>query len=158
MTLMETSPPMLEETSTSVDLKAALLARVLELFDRDGLPYCILQGYDNYPERVDGDVDLLVPTEAVPRRGSSRHQRWFPSHVMARPRPVSTPVRGCFNRRTAASPPGGSTVLRKSWWSYWCHTHHLSAMVGDASSASNSPDRSAPAGNRAASAGAGSAA
>jgi len=68
MTLMETLPPMLEETSPSVDLKAALLARVLELFDRDGLPYCILHGYDNYPDRVDSDVDLLVPSEAVPRR------------------------------------------------------------------------------------------
>ena len=29
-------------------------------------------------------------------------------------------------------------MLRKSWWSYWCHTHDLSAIVGVASSASSS--------------------
>ena len=49
-------------------------------------------------------------------------------------------------------------MLRNSWWSYWCHTHDLSAIVGDASNASSSAERSAPAGNRAASTGAGSAA
>ena len=29
-----------------------------------------------------------------------------------------------------ASPPGATTVLRNSWWSYWRYTHDLSAMVG----------------------------
>ena len=51
-----------------------------------------------------------------------------------------------FRRSTAASPPGATTVLRNSWWSYWRHTHDLSAMVGDASSASSSPERSVPGG------------
>ena len=59
---------------------------------------------------------------AVPWPGSTAHQRWLPSVVSARARPVSTPVVGCFKRRTVASPPGATTVLRNSWWSYWCHT------------------------------------
>ncbi len=54
------------------------------------------------------------------------HQRWLPSVVMARPRPVSSPVVGCFSRRTAASPPGPSTVLRNNWWSYWDDTQEVS--------------------------------
>ena len=53
-----------------------------------------------------------------------------------------------LSRSTVASPPGPTTVLRKSWWSYWRHTHDLSAMVGVASSVSSSPDRSVPSGKR----------
>src|SRR5437868_12755299 len=69
MTLMETSSRVVVGASGSPgDVKAILLARVLELLDRDGLPYCVLHGYAGYPERVDGDVDLLVPGEALPRR------------------------------------------------------------------------------------------
>ena len=33
------------------------------------------------------------------------------------------PVVGCLRRSTVASPPGPSTVLRNSWWSYWRKTH-----------------------------------
>jgi len=29
-----------------------------------------------------------------------------------------------LSRSTDASEPGGSTVLRKSWWSYWEKTQH----------------------------------
>src|SRR4051812_12991328 len=67
MTLME-SPTTKTEQTSSADVKAMLLARVLELFDRDGLPYCILHGYETYPQSVSGDVDLLIPAEALPRR------------------------------------------------------------------------------------------
>ena len=49
-----------------------------------------------------------------------------------------------FTRSTAASAPGPATVFRNSWWSYWRDTHVLSAIVGVASSASSSPERSAP--------------
>ena len=72
---------------------------------------------------------------AVPWRGSTAHQRWLPSVVRARPRPVSTPVVGCLRRRTAASPPGPSTVLRKSWWSYCDDTHDGVVRAGRAASA-----------------------
>ena len=66
-------------------------------------------------------------TAAVPERGSRRHQRWLPSVVRASPRPVGTPVRGSLSRNTVASPPGPSTVLRNSWWSYCDDTHDVSA-------------------------------
>ena len=47
------------------------------------------------------------------------------------PSVTSASARGVpFSRSTVASPPGPTTVLRKSWWSYWRHTHDLSAMVG----------------------------
>ena len=72
-------------------------------------------------------IAASATTSAVPRRGSSAHHRWLPSTVRARPRPVSVPLVGCFSRSTVASPPGPSTVLRKSWWSYWLNTHDGSA-------------------------------
>src|ERR1700749_3361709 len=68
MTLMDTPTQQHEAPAQSTDLKAELLARVFALLDRDGLPYCVLHGYDAYPDRVEGDVDLLVPSEAMPRR------------------------------------------------------------------------------------------
>ena len=49
---------------------------------------------------------------------------------------------GCFRRSTVASPPGPSTVLRNSWWSYWRKTH-----AGSASSSSRSAPASAGAGS-----------
>ncbi|HYO11526.1 MAG TPA: hypothetical protein VER17_21360 [Tepidisphaeraceae bacterium] len=56
-------------TTTAHDAeKGALLARVIDVLDRDGLAYCILHGYETFPHRVPGDVDLLVPREMVPRR------------------------------------------------------------------------------------------
>src|SRR5439155_18988794 len=51
-----------------VDPKGPLLEAVFEVFDRDGLAYCVLHGYETYPRQVPSDVDLLVPREMVPRR------------------------------------------------------------------------------------------
>ena len=62
-------------------------------------------------------------TLTVPPRGSTEHQRWLPSVVMARPLPVSTPVVGCRSFSTAASSPGPTTVFRNNWWSYCLYTH-----------------------------------
>ena len=57
----------------------------------------------------------------------------------ALPSVASASARGVpLSRRTVASPPGPTTVLRNSWWSYWRQTHDLSAIVGVASSASSS--------------------
>ena len=55
--------------------------------------------------------------------------------------PSSCPSRAAPPRRA----PGPTTVFRNSWWSYWRDTHVLSAIVGVASSASSSAERSAPA-------------
>src|SRR5262245_27034696 len=38
---------------------------------------------------------------------------------------------------TAASPPGPTTVLVRTVWSYWRYTHRLLAMVGDERTRSN---------------------
>jgi thymidylate kinase len=54
--------------SSVADAKGALLARVFDVLDRDGLAYCVLHGYDTFPHRVPGDVDLLIPREMIPRR------------------------------------------------------------------------------------------
>ena len=40
---------------------------------------------------------------------------------------------GCFSRSTVASPPGPSTVLRNSWWSYWDQTHDVSVSMASRS-------------------------
>src|SRR5512141_369332 len=69
MTLMETTPPQSQgATRTPAEVRGQLLARVLELMDREGLPYCVLHGYETYPQTVEGDVDLLAPADAVPQR------------------------------------------------------------------------------------------
>ena len=68
MMLAEMQSAMPDSQTTAVDSKGALLTRVLDLLDRDGLQHCILHGYDAYPARVDGDVDILIAREAVPRR------------------------------------------------------------------------------------------
>jgi thymidylate kinase len=48
--------------------KGELLSAVFDVLDRDGLAYCVLHGYEQYPHRVTSDVDLLVPREMLPRR------------------------------------------------------------------------------------------
>jgi O-antigen/teichoic acid export membrane protein/thymidylate kinase len=48
--------------------RGALLARVLDTFDREGLAYCILHGHEKLPGRVISDVDMLIPREMLPRR------------------------------------------------------------------------------------------
>ena len=68
------------------------------------------------------------------------HQAGFESVVRARPRSEGGSP-GAARRRTAASPPGPSTVLRKSWWSYWRWTHD-----GSDSRAQTSSPQSAGAG------------
>ena len=65
-----------------------------------------------------------------------------------RPRARAPSAVASRRRSTLASPPGPTTVLRNSWWSYWRYTHAGSAMFGDASSASSSATRSVPGGNR----------
>jgi len=59
-------------TSAASDASAAakgeLLSAVFDVLDRDGLAYCVLHGYEQYPHRVTSDVDILVPREMLPRR------------------------------------------------------------------------------------------
>jgi len=48
--------------------RGALLMRVLGVFERERVPYCILHGYEKYPFAVDGDVDCLVDATFLPRK------------------------------------------------------------------------------------------
>ncbi|HET6248021.1 MAG TPA: hypothetical protein VFE47_10020 [Tepidisphaeraceae bacterium] len=48
--------------------KGELLLRVLDLLDREEIPYCLLHGYDQYPQNIPGDVDCLIPQSFMPGR------------------------------------------------------------------------------------------
>ena len=45
-----------------------LLQSVVELLNANGLPYCILHGYTEYPARVASDVDCIMPAAFLPRQ------------------------------------------------------------------------------------------
>ena len=61
---------------------------------------------------------LSATVNAVPARGSSAHHRGFESVERAIPR-SDTGNPGPARRKSAASRPGPTTVLRKSCESYW---------------------------------------
>jgi thymidylate kinase len=43
-----------------------ILLRVLETLDRAGIPYCVLHGYESYPDRITSDVDCMISAAALP--------------------------------------------------------------------------------------------
>jgi thymidylate kinase len=43
-----------------------ILAGVFEIFDRAGIQYCVLHGYEGYPERIKSDVDCMISTKVKP--------------------------------------------------------------------------------------------
>ena len=107
MTVAEASQPIVATPRASADPRSALLSRVLETLDRDGVPYCIMHGYANLPEQINGDVDMLVPYEAVPKRIAellrnkqnelgARVVQWFADRahliVLSMPGPDGTPL------------------------------------------------------------------
>jgi thymidylate kinase len=48
--------------------RGRLLQSVVELLDVNGIPYCILHGYQEYPARVVSDVDCVMPASFLPRQ------------------------------------------------------------------------------------------
>lgn len=48
--------------------RGRLLQLVVELLDASGVRYCILHGYNEYPARVDSDVDCIMPPGFLPRQ------------------------------------------------------------------------------------------
>lgn len=46
----------------------ALLRAVFLAFDRGGVPYCVMHGYEGYPDAVTSDVDCVMPAEFLPGR------------------------------------------------------------------------------------------
>jgi thymidylate kinase len=45
-----------------------ILLGVFETLDRAGIPYCVLHGYESYPQRVTSDVDCMVSANVRPDR------------------------------------------------------------------------------------------
>src|SRR5437868_165012 len=43
-----------------------ILLGVFETLDRAGIPYCVLHGYEGYPERIKSDVDGMIATHVRP--------------------------------------------------------------------------------------------
>jgi thymidylate kinase len=43
-----------------------ILLGVFEVLDRAGVPYCVLHGYENYPQRIESDVDCMISAEVNP--------------------------------------------------------------------------------------------
>src|SRR5215213_9058520 len=62
------APPEPRTSSAALDPAGELLTRVFDVLDRDGLPYCVTHAYTNFPDRVESDVDCLMPREMLPRR------------------------------------------------------------------------------------------
>jgi thymidylate kinase len=48
--------------------RTSLLLALRDLLDEEGVPYCVLHGVEQFPERVPSDVDCLVPAEWLPHR------------------------------------------------------------------------------------------
>ncbi len=48
--------------------RGELLRRVLDLLDESGVAYCILHGHESLPQRVSGDVDILIRRQMLPGR------------------------------------------------------------------------------------------
>ena len=65
-----------EETETPKPLQTAeqnvglgrVLANVFAALDRANIPYCVLHGYETYPQAIKSDVDFVVDAKVTPRR------------------------------------------------------------------------------------------
>jgi hypothetical protein len=55
-----TSPPGPASSPPALHLRSDLFSAVIDQFNRAELPYCILSGYEEYPDRVPSDVDFMV--------------------------------------------------------------------------------------------------
>ena len=62
-----TSPPESASSPPALHLRSDLLSAVIDQFNRAELPYCILSGYQEYPDRIPSDVDLMVRPADMPR-------------------------------------------------------------------------------------------
>jgi thymidylate kinase len=66
------SPDQVKSTPTvSEDVEPSggsgrILLRVLETLDRAGIPYCLLHGYESYPQQIESDVDCMISAAVLP--------------------------------------------------------------------------------------------
>ncbi len=62
-----TSPPESSSGSAALQVRSDLFSAVIDQFNLAELPYCILSGYEDYPDRIPSDVDLMVLPADMPR-------------------------------------------------------------------------------------------
>jgi Phosphotransferase enzyme family len=62
LTSPESSP-----SPAALHIRSDLFSAVIAQFNRAELPYCILSGYEEYPDRIPSDVDLMVRAADMPR-------------------------------------------------------------------------------------------
>src|SRR5438105_3545088 len=43
-----------------------ILVGVFETLERAGIPYCVLHGYESYPQRIKSDVDCMISARVLP--------------------------------------------------------------------------------------------
>src|SRR5438477_11980045 len=43
-----------------------ILLRVFECLDRAGIRYCVLHGYEGFPQRTGSDIDCIIDTKTPP--------------------------------------------------------------------------------------------
>jgi len=48
--------------------RGAILTRVFQVLESAGIEWCVLHGYEAFPDRVESDVDMLVRADALPGR------------------------------------------------------------------------------------------
>lgn len=56
------------DTDRAAERRGAMLLRVFEVLESAGVEWCVLHGYEAFPDRVEGDVDMLVQADALPGR------------------------------------------------------------------------------------------
>ncbi|MGB8768866.1 MAG: phosphotransferase [Candidatus Korobacteraceae bacterium] len=59
--------PELPSSPVSLRMRSDLFSAVIAEFNQAKLPYCILSGYDEYPECIPSDVDFMVRPTDMPR-------------------------------------------------------------------------------------------
>ena len=69
----EPAAPLVQEQEPSAP--GQILEKVFDTFNREGIRYCVMHGYDGYPHRVGSDVDCIVEKGTSPELLHSVLQR-----------------------------------------------------------------------------------
>ncbi len=62
-----TRPAKPASSPAALQIRSDLFSAVIAEFNLAQLPYCILSGYEEYPDRIPSDVDFMVHPEHMPR-------------------------------------------------------------------------------------------
>jgi hypothetical protein len=59
-------PPIAVAEDVGLSGPGQILLGVFETLDRAGIPYCVLHGYESYPQRIKSDVDCMISAKVRP--------------------------------------------------------------------------------------------